>query len=84
VIYVYRSQIGDWVIDVSQQASDRFQLRLYTRDGKSERVGLYHDPDQAAGAVQCQMTGLPSWDSLPAIPVQVSDVRSWERLDSYP
>lgn len=84
VVYVYHSQVGDWVIDVSQQASDRFQLHLHTRDGKAERVGIYNDLEQAAGAVQCQLTGLACWDSLPAIPAQVSDFRSWERAESYP
>lgn len=84
MVYVYHSQIGDWVIDVDQQAPDRFQLHLHLRNGQTERVGIYQDLDQAAGAVQCQMTGLACWDSLPAIPDQVSDVRSWERADSYP
>jgi hypothetical protein len=84
VFYVYHSQVGDWVIDVNQQRSDRIELHLHTRDGRSERAGIYHDLEQAAGAVQCQMTGLDCWDSLPAIPVYVRDPDSWERVDSYP
>jgi hypothetical protein len=84
VFYVYHSPIGDWVIDVGQPPADNCELRWYTCDGKSERAGIYQSAQQAAGAVQCQMTGQESWDLLPEIPAHVRDPRTWERVEQYP
>jgi hypothetical protein len=84
VFYVFHSQTGDWVIDASQPETKGCELHWHGCDGTCERRGVYRDLTHAAGAVQCQVTGVDCWDLLPQVPQHIADPSEWERFEHYP
>jgi hypothetical protein len=84
VFYVFRSDIGNWVINGGGDCPQIVELYWYAPDGSSERAGRYHSVNHATGAVRWQVTGLDCWDLLQQIPERIDDPASWDEVDHYP
>lgn len=84
MFYVYRLDIGNWVISCYGGSRQDVELHWHARDGTSERAGVYRAVEHAIGAVHDQVTGLDCWDLLSKIPSHIRDPDSWEQLEHYP
>ena len=54
-------------------------LSLHQRDGRFENLGFHGSAEVGCAAVCSQRTGVPEWDSLPAVPPELGGLAHWDR-----